>query len=147
MTLWIVWLIAVAVLLVVELLTGLVASFCLAFGCLLAFVAALAGWGIEVQLVALVAGVIIAFIFLVPFVNRIKKSRRPHRLEYNSNMDALIGREGVLSQAIEADGNPGRLRIDGDYWQARSTDGSPLPEGTRVRVTGYDSIILVVKAV
>ncbi len=147
MSLWIIWLIATAVLLVIELLTGLVATFCVAVGCLMAFVAALVGFGIEVQLGALVVGVILAFIFLVPFINRIRKGKKPHRPDYNSNMDALIGREGFLSREIPADGGLGRLRIDGDDWQVRSNDGSSIAHGTKVRVTGYDSIILTVKPV
>ena len=145
MSLWIIWLIATAVLLIIELLTGLVATFCVAVGCLFAFVAALAGFGMEVQLGALVAGVILAFIFLVPFINRIRKSKKSQRPAYNSNMEALVGREGFLSREIPADGGLGRLRIDGDDWQVRSSDGSPLPHGAKVRVTGYDSIILTVK--
>ena len=136
MSLWIIWLIATAVLLVIELLTGLVATFCVAVGCLMAFVAALVGFGIEVQLGALVVGVILAF-----------KGKKPHRPDYNSNMDALIGREGFLSREIPADGGLGRLRIDGDDWQVRSNDGSSIAHGTKVRVTGYDSIILTVKPV
>lgn len=147
MSLWIIWLIATAVLLIIELLTGLVATLCVAVGCLFAFVAAIVGCGIEVQLGALVVGVILAFIFLVPFINRIKKSRKSPRPDYNSNMEALIGREGFLSREIPADGGLGRLRIDGDDWQVRSNDGSPVAHGAKVRVTGYDSIILTVKPV
>ena len=62
-------------------------------------------------------------------------------------MEALIGREGFLKREIPADGGLGRLRIDGDDWQVRSRDGEPVAHGTKVRVTGYDSIILTVKPV
>ena len=147
MSLWIIWLIATAVLLVIELLTGLVATFCVAVGCLIAFCFALAGFGIETQLGAMVVGVILAFIFLVPFINRIHKGKKQSRPVYNSNMEALIGREGILNREIPADGGLGRLRIDGDDWQVRSRDGEPVAHGTKVRVTGYDSIILTVKPV
>ncbi|TFU94703.1 NfeD family protein [Barnesiella sp. WM24] len=145
MSLWIIWLIAAAVLLVIELLTGLVATLCVAVGCLFAFVAALVGFGMETQLAVMAVGVILSFIFLVPFVNRIRKGKKSTRTDYNSNMEALIGREGFLNHEIPADGGLGRLRIDGDDWQVRSHDGLPLAHGTKVRVTGYDSIILTVK--
>lgn len=144
---WIIWLIATAVLLIVELLTGLVATLCVAVGCLLAFMVDLMGFGFEVQVGAMAAGVILAFVFLVPFINRIKGNRKSKRQDYNSNMEALIGREGFLSSSIPADGGLGRMRIDGDHWQVRSASGQGVAHGTKVRVTGYDSIILTVKPV
>ncbi len=147
MSLWIVWLIATAVLLVIELITGLVATFCVAVGCLFAFVVAFVGFGVETQLGALVIGVILAFVFLVPFFNRLRKGKKNGRPDYNSNMEALIGREGFINRAIPADGALGRMRIDGDDWQVRSSSGAAIPHGTKVRVTGYNSIILTVKPV
>ncbi len=130
-----------------ELLTGAVATFCVAVGCLLACVAAVAGFGIEVQLGAMAVGVILAFVFLVPFINRIRSRRKKQRPGYNSNMDALIGREGFLVEAVPFGGGFGRMRIDGDCWQVRSHDGDPVDNGAKVRVTAYDSIILTVKPV
>lgn len=62
------------------------------------------------SLPGVVVGVIVAFVFLAPFVNRLRKSRG-HREEYNSNMDALIGREVIVERAIPANGALGRVRI------------------------------------
>lgn len=145
MALWIIWLIAGAALLVIELLSGIVATLCVAVGCIVAAVAALIGCGIELQLAALAAGVILAFIFIAPMVNRLRQHHRSHREEYNSNMNALIGREAIMTHPCEGDAEPGRARIDGDNWQVRSADGSPISRGETVTVTGYDSIILIVK--
>ena len=117
MELWIVWLIVATLLLVVELITGFIAALCLAVGALVASVCGIFGFGIEVQLIALVVGVILAFIFLAPFVNRLRKRRS------------------------------GRVRIDGDSWQIKSKDGDVIRHGTKVKVVGYDSIILIVKPV
>jgi len=146
MEFWIIWLIVAAVLLVVELITGFIASFCMAVGALLASVCGIAGFGIEVQLVALVVGVVLSFIFLAPLVNRIRDKRKRHREEYNSNMNALIGRESTVEKEV-ARGDLGRMRVDGDSWQIRGVDGEPIDRGARVRVVGYDSIILLVKSV
>ena len=146
MELWIVWLIVATLLLVVELITGFIAALCLAVGALVASVCGIFGFGIEVQLLALVVGVILAFIFLAPFVNRLRK-RRSGREDYNSNMNALIGREAVVERSFEGEGSPGRMRIDGDSWQIKSKDGDVIRHGTKVKVVGYDSIILIVKPV
>ena len=82
------WLIAAALLLVLELITGWIATFCVGIGCLVASVMDIAGCSLQWQLAGVVVGVILAFIFLAPFVNRLRKSRA-HAEAYNSNMDAL----------------------------------------------------------
>lgn len=138
--------IVAAVLLVIELITGFIASFCMAVGALLASVCGIAGFGIEVQIVALAVGVVLSFMFLAPLVNRMRDKRKRHREEYNSNMNALIGRESTVEKEV-ASGGLGRMRVDGDSWQIRGVDGGPIDRGARVRVVGYDSIILLVKTV
>lgn len=143
MATWIIWLIIAAALAAVELLFGAFAAFCPAIGAVCASVAAAMGFGLEGQLIALIIGGVVAFIFLGPLVNKnLHKGN-----EYSSNMDALIGRESVVSHAYRAGENPGRLRIDGDNWQFVSNDGSSIESGTQVRVIGYDSIILKVKPI
>lgn len=147
MTLWIIWLIAGAILLIIELLSGIVATLCMAVGCLTAAMAALAGAGIEIQLTAMAAGIILAFMFIAPLVNRMRQRRSAHSEEYNSNMNALIRREAIMTRPYENEAEPGRARIDGDNWQVRSHNGEPIASGVRVSVTGYDSIILIVKPI
>ena len=119
MSLWIVYLIAAAVLMIIELLTGFVATFCVAVGCVIA----------------------------APLINHLRKKHNVHREEYNSNMNALIGREVFVTQSIPDGGGVGRVTVDGDSWQAVSNSGDAIELGARVRVTGYDSIILTVKPV
>lgn len=55
--------------------------------------------------------------------------------------DALIGAEG---EAVSWDGNAGRVRVDGEIWQARS--GIPITAGARVRVLERDGLVLLVQA-
>ena len=61
-----------------------------------------------------------------------------------SNVEALIGREGKVTDTIEA-GGYGRVRIDGDSWKAQSVDGSEITQGDRVRILRLDSIIAMVE--
>lgn len=143
--LWILWLIAAGILLVIELLTSLVATLCVAIGCIGAAIVALAGATLGWQLGVMAAGIVLAFAFVAPWINRIHNRRQnAHSDNYNSNMEALIGRETTVDCEIVS-GRPGRVRVDGDSWQAVSTDGQPIGAGCRVRITGYDSIILKVE--
>ena len=71
-----------------------------------------------------------------------------HRNDENrvSNADAIIGRIGKVSQAIEEKGF-GRVSIDGDDWKALSADGSKIEVGAQVKVIGRDSIIITVEKI
>lgn len=145
MELWIIWLIATAVLLIVELLSNVVATLCMAVGCFVSSILALLGFGVVAPVIGMVAGVILAFIFIAPLVNRLHARRHRDREAYNSNMNALIGRIAEVSKPFAGGSEPGRARIDGDNWQIRSVDGATLERGMQVKVVGYDSIVLLVR--
>lgn len=148
MEIWIMWLIATAVLVVVELITGMVASFCLAIGCLASMIVSWFTSEIEMQLLALSIGAILSFIFLAPVIRKWQNNKgEKNPKAQNSNMDALIGRVVYVTQPIPEKGGLGRIRIDGDSWQARSIDGQEIETGKRVKVVSYDSIIIEVEEV
>lgn len=110
---WLLWLIAAAILVIVELLTNTFAAFCLVGGCALALATSLIGFGIEAQLTAAAIGSVLSFIAFKPLIKRQAEARR-HR-DCLSNMDALIGRTTTVTEAIGGN-TPGRVRIDGDNW-------------------------------
>ena len=85
---WLLWLIAAAILVIVELLTNTFAAFCLVGGCALALATSLIGFGIEAQLTAAAIGSVLSFIAFKPLIKRQAEARR-HR-DCLSNMDALI---------------------------------------------------------
>ena len=84
---WLLWLIAAAILVIVELLTNTFAAFCLVGGCALALATSLIGFGIEAQLTAAAIGSVLSFIAFKPLIRRQAEARR-HR-DCLSNMDAL----------------------------------------------------------
>ena len=148
MEIWVMWLIATAVLVIIELITGMVASFCLAIGCLASMIVSLFSTSVNMQLLALAIGTILSFIFLAPVIRKWQQQKgEKNPKTQNSNMHALIGRTVVVTQTIPADGELGRIRIDGDNWQARSISGAEIEEGRKVRVVSYDSIIIEVEEV
>ena len=90
--------------------------------------------------VFVIASVLSIFFIRPPLLKRIHGKRR----ERPSNADALMGRIGRVSEAIEQNGY-GRVAIDGDDWKAVSSDGSYIPLGQNVRVVGRESIIIEVE--
>lgn len=142
MEVWIIWLIFAAALVIVELLTQWISSFCLAIGCLAAMIAELCGASVVWQLVWLAIGTIVGFVCFIPmFKHRIERKKLASDSTGASNMDALVGRKARVIVDIPSEGL-GRVKLDGDNWQAECA--IPVASGSEVKVVGYDSIILKV---
>lgn len=145
---WIIWLIVIGLLLLIELLSQMMWSLCLAVGGLFGLVASLCGASPMWQVVAAALFSVAAYIFLLPLFQKwhclsVDKKGR----EARTGMDALLGRHAVLSEEITPE-RPGRGRIDGDNWQmVVDKPFEKVVRGTEVVVTGYDSIILKVRPV
>ena len=145
MELWILWIIIFMLLAVVEVITQWLTTFCFAVGCLVALICSLCGVSPLYQLLLLGIAALLSFVFFAPYFQRFHE-RKGRFAKGDSNMDALIGRTAEVSEAIPHL-ELGRVKIDGDNWQARSVDGSAIPSTHRVAVVGYDSIILIVKPI
>ena len=61
-----------------------------------------------------------------------------------SNAEALIGRIGLVTDAIPANGY-GRVKIDGDSWKAKSGNREAIEAGKHARVMKLESIIATVE--
>lgn len=79
----------------------------------------------------------------IPYTSGDKEDFHPKENEKVSNADAIIGKEGRVSELISGTGY-GRVAIDGDDWKAQSQDGMTIPVGSKVRVVSRDSIIITV---
>lgn len=60
-----------------------------------------------------------------------------------SRTDALIGREGIVTEPIDPISGTGRVNVGGQDWAARS--GASVASGTVIRVVGADGIVLEVR--
>lgn len=145
MTPWLIWLIAAIVLLIIEVITGTVAALCLAVGCVLAIIPAVMDSTAIVQFVVASAGAVASFMILSPIIRKYRLNKAT-RHDERSNMDAIIGRTGVVTEPIYPEGRQGRVRVDGDSWLAvADPQYCPLMIGDSVEVVSYDSIIIKVK--
>lgn len=145
---WIIWLIIAALLVIIEVLSQMVWTLCLAIGCLAGLLVSVFGFNLVWQIIAVAVMSVVAFTVIVPFIKRWhdttrKKTNRDDR----TGMDALLGRHAVVTESIYPD-RLGRVRIDGDSWQVSAPLRSGVIErGEEVVVTSYDSIILHVQRV
>lgn len=139
--LWQLWALVVIVCLILEITSGDFFILCFSIGALVSAVIAAVGGSFAVQLEIFAVVSVLSLFFIRPRLVKLLHGKRRERL---SNADALIGRVGKVSEAIESNGY-GRVAIDGDDWKAVSADGSYVPSGQNVRVVGRESIIITVE--
>ena len=123
--LWQLWVLVTVVCLILELTSGDLFILCFSIGALVTAVLSAFGLGFYGQLAVFVVASVLSLLFVRPSLVRRLHGRKKERL---SNADALIGRIGRVSEAIEQ-GGYGRVAIDGDDWKAVSSDGTYVPMG------------------
>ena len=106
-------------------------------GALVAAVVAAFSAGGPLQIVTFAFVLVVSFVVLRPWlVARAGGKGIPSRTQQ------LIGKDGVVTHAIDPTTGGGRVNVGGEDWAARSD--SAVTIGTRVRVTGADGIVLEV---
>ena len=99
---WQFWLILATICVFIELLTNTFALFAMAGGCLVAMILDLIGMGYVAELVGFSVGTVATFVCLKPFVKRHLESKKNG--SYQSNIEALIGREATVTQDSNGEG-------------------------------------------
>lgn len=143
MGIWSFWLILGLAFLIAEVLATSTTCLYIGVGSLAAMCAALAGGQWMATAITFVVATAVLYVGTYRWRARILHFLHKGGAHAATGMDALIGRTGE----IEVSDCP-RLRIDGDVWQAIPAGGrGELTAGMRVRVVGYDSIVLRVEEI
>ena len=143
MEIWLIWLIAAAVFIVIEVMTQMMWALSLSVGMLVSMVCALLGLDFKWQVVAFAIADVASFVVLLPLLKKRLQKGSAHKSR--TGMDALLGRNATVTSEIRP-GELGRARIDGDNWQVKAPGVKEIiPRGSEVVVTSYNSIILTVE--
>ncbi len=134
-----VWLVLFVILLVVEAMGPGLVCLWFAFGALAAFVLNLCGASLTVQVVAFAVSSLAFVVLLRPLAKRYVNGRKTA-----TNADAILGREGVVIQEIDAVKGTGQVKAQGQVWSARTADDSVLQPGAAVRVLRIEGAKLIV---
>ncbi|WP_426007536.1 NfeD family protein [Paenarthrobacter sp. NyZ202] len=135
---WALWLTVFLAFAVVEMLTLDLFFIMLGGGALAGLIADFAGADLWLQIVifSVVSLLMIAFVRPVAL-----KHLHKGPAEQRTNIDRLIGQSAVVLEAVT--GTSGLVKIGGDVWSARSTNGI-LDAGATVRVTRIEGATAVV---
>ena len=133
-----IWIIVGVVALIIDLLSATLFMLWVAGGC---FVAAIVSALLpEVAWAPWAAFVVATSVLLYlgrPMVRRFQQQRITP-----SNVDAVVGREGIVLETIDPVQNTGRVRIGSEEWRARADD--QIQSGERVCVLGVEGATLIV---
>ncbi len=134
-----IWLILMIVFLIAEGATVMIVSLWFAAGALAAMVTSLCGGELWLQMTVFVFVSAALLLSLRPIT---KKYFTPRLTR--TNVDAIIGTQGVVLETVDNVKAAGRVKLDTMEWAARSTTGDILQPGDRVVVDRVEGVKLFV---
>lgn len=133
------WLIAVAVFLLLEILTLGLTCIWFAVGSLAAAIAAALGLPFFGQLILAVVVSCVVFVFARPWAQKFLNNKTE-----KTNAESLIGKTGIVKKKIINIKGQGMVYIQGMDWTARSAGDEEIPEDTEVVVQEIKGVKLIV---
>ncbi len=134
------WLVAIAVLLVIEIITLGLTTVWFVPGALIAFFLSLSGasWQLQWGICFLLS--LLMFYFVRPSAVRKFNVKRE-----KTNLDRIIGTEGKVLENIDNFNGKGTVLVDGKEWIAKSENGNIIKEGSIVTILEITGVKLIVK--
>lgn len=137
------WLIALAVFLIIEIITLGLTTIWFAGGALVAFIASLFNVPIAVQIVLFFVVSFVLLFFTRPFVEKHLNNNRE-----KTNVNSMIGKEGKVTEDIDNFNQKGTIVVNGLEWTARSNeDDIIIPSGSKVVVKDVQGVRAIVSKV
>ncbi len=136
----VVWLIVLAVMLVIEIITLGLTTIWFGLGAAGAAIVAWLGFGIWIQLAVFAVVSVIAMALCRPFAMKFM-----NRAKEKTNVEDVVGKTVLVSEAINNERAVGQVKLNGVEWTARSEDDSIIPENERVTIVAVEGVKLIVK--
>ena len=136
------WLVLMVVFILIEVSTVAMVSAWFALGTLAALIASLCEAPLWLQIVLFVVISVTMLLALRPLA---KKYFTPRLTK--TNVDAIIGVEGLVTERIDNVTSSGRVKLGHMEWSARSTSGETLEVGSRIQVDRVEGVKVFVSTV
>lgn len=136
----IIWLVILAVLVVIEIITLGLTTIWFAGGALAALVVSLLGGPLWLQILLFLGISVVLLVFTRPLAVRYMNKN-----QQKTNVDSIPGKTGVVIQAIDNLKAEGQVMVDGTSWTARSKNGDVIREGEVVKVLAVQGVKLIVE--
>ena len=136
------WIVGALLLAVGEILTGGFVLLWFALGAFAAALCALLGGTLNVQLVAFGVCSLLLFAASRTIFRKVLMRGQPGRA---TNLDAMIGKQAEVIDAVGPGLRPGTVKVGGETWQAISA-GAGLGQGSLVIIESIEGLKLRVRA-
>lgn len=141
MSMTIIWLGILVFMVVVEIVTMGLTTIWFAGGALIATIAAACSAPLWLQITLFFVVSLVLLLFTRPLAVRYFNKDR-----FRTNVEGMIGKQGVVTSEIDNIEGIGEVRVGGMEWTARTvTDGMKLPVGTVVVVCAVDGVKVIVQ--
>jgi membrane protein implicated in regulation of membrane protease activity len=138
---WQVWFVAALLLFVAEMIAPGFWLLSVAVGALAAGLVALVLPGVLAPALTFAAATLLSLLGIRPFLLR---HLHPTGSEIRTNVDALAGKLGIVSERIDPGTGKGRVMVEGEDWRAAALMDVPFEPGTRVMVVRVEGATLYV---
>ena len=137
-----IWLIASAIMFILEIFTISFLLFFPALGAFLAFLCAIFGASIQVQIITFVISSILLIAFIRPIVTKFFKAK-----DVAMNSESVIGKNAVVIKEIDNLHGKGQVKVAGELWSAVSSTDENIEEGSTLIILKIEGVKLIVKKV
>ncbi|MBN2071406.1 MAG: NfeD family protein [Candidatus Krumholzibacteriota bacterium] len=141
MSLWVIWVIAGILLLIGEVLTPGFLFACFGIACLTTGLFAALSFGIKTQIVVFSVSTLLVFFGIRPVM---LKYLHKSGSRLKTNVDALVGKTGMVVEKIDPVKGTGRVLVGGENWRGVSIDDTRIEKGTRITVKRVEGTKLLV---
>jgi len=133
------WLIVLAILIFIEILTLGLTTIWFAGGALIAFIVSLFYDNLLIEIILFLIISLVLLYFTRPVV---LKYFNPKRIK--TNYEGVIGKEALVITTIDNINAVGQVTVDGQEWSAKSLERNIIEKGSTVRVQGITGVKLMV---
>lgn len=137
---WQIWLLVAGACVLIEIGTPTFFIFWFGVGAACAALTAYLGLHIAVQMVVFISVSLALAASTRKFAKRVLRGS-----DVRTNVDALIGKVGVVLEDIDDPLDSGQVKVDGEVWTAVTTEGFTFKKGDRVAVLAVDGVKLVIQ--
>ncbi len=134
------WSVIFALCIIVEIITLGLTTIWFAGGALIAGITALFSVTFTIQVLIFIVISLVLFFTTRPIARKHFNSDNMEK----TNVESLIGREVIVTSAIDNLHSAGQVKVNGLEWTARSADNEIIPEGSLVKINEVQGVKLIV---
>ncbi len=135
------WMALAIAFIIMEAISVVLVAVWFVFGAIAAFIAVLCGASTLTQAIIFVVVSAATFIFVRPIAVKLCRAK-----ETPTNVDSIVGMEGIVLENIDNLRSEGRVKVNGLDWSAKSENGVVISKDTIIVVKKVEGVTLTVSA-